>query len=90
MYYRISWPLWKFAHKYGAHLYYRIKICFSFESGLYWAYSDDLPLTASAKTVPELLKEVASCANDLLEEQLPERFHAPCMINQSADRLMNA
>lgn len=68
MNYRIGFPFWKLAYRLGATLTFRVIIHKGEESSVYWCESPDLPgLVAEMPTIEELIKEVNSMAEELLE-----------------------
>lgn len=65
--YKVGWPGWKIAARYGVPLLVRIQVHFDEESHSYWADSLDLDgLVVAGKDLDELHKEAVAAASDLL------------------------
>lgn len=72
--YRVGFPLWKTAARWGVPVLVRVNVHQDKESGTFWADSPDLDgLTVSGSTLDELHKEVTSAADTLLEMAIDGR-----------------
>lgn len=69
--YRVGFPGWKIAARFGAHLLVKIDVLHDKESGVFVATSRDLPgLVVEAPGMEELFPEVYNCVTMLLTEKL--------------------
>ena len=65
--YRVGYPGWKIAAKWGVPVLVRVQVVFDEESKSYWAKSQDLNgLVVSGANLDELRAEVVSAASLLL------------------------
>ena len=72
--YRIGFPGWKIAARWGAKLKLRVDIHHDAQTNSYWADSPDLDgLVVAALTLDELRSEVRGAADVLLELALDSR-----------------
>jgi predicted RNase H-like HicB family nuclease len=71
MMYRVGFPGWKIAARLNVPLLFKIDVVHDSESAVYIATSPDLKgLVVEAATVEELIKEVYSCTDMLMQEAL--------------------
>lgn len=76
--YRIGLPFWKHFARLGVPLNLRVDVLRDEEVGVFIATSRDLPgLVCEAKTMDELVGEVNSSINDLLEFHLAGAAQRP-------------
>ena len=69
--YRVGFPGWKIAARFGAHLLIKIDVLYDKEAGVFVATSRDLPgLVVEAPVMNELFAEVYNCLSMLLAEKL--------------------
>lgn len=73
--YRVGFPGWKLAGRFGVTLVFRVDVLHDSEAGVYVATSPDLRgLVAEAPTLDELFREVYAGADELVGDQvLPAR-----------------
>ena len=71
--YRVGFPGWKLAARFGALLFVKIEVVQDKEAGVLIATSHDLPgLVVEAKSVDLLMAEVYDCVGMLLTAQLKQ------------------
>ena len=81
MYYRIGFPGWKVAGRFGARLLLRVDVSRDDEAKVFIATSPDLKgLVAEGATTGDLFKGVYDCADMLLEQEL----HKPLALKPAA------
>jgi hypothetical protein len=69
--YRVGFPGWKIAARFGSSLLVKIDVLRDDEAGVFVATSRDLPgLVVEAKDMDQLFPEVYGCVDMLLSEQL--------------------
>lgn len=69
--YRVGFPGWKIAARFGSSLLVKIDVLRDDEAGVFVATSRDLPgLVVEAKDMDQLFPEVYDCVDMLLSEQL--------------------
>lgn len=76
--YRIGYPFWKQFARMGVPLNIRVNVLKDEEAGVYVATSDDLKgLVCEAATMDELVQEVHSTTQELLEFYLENKVGVP-------------
>lgn len=69
--YRVGFPLWKIAARFGVSLLIKVDVVHDKEAGVFVATSQDLRgLVAEATTIEALFSEVYNCVDMLMEEEL--------------------
>ena len=69
--YRVGFPGWKIAARFGSSLLVKIDVIHDETAGVYVATSRDLPgLVVEAKDMDQLFPSVYDCVDMLLSEQL--------------------
>ncbi len=69
--FRVGFPGWKLAGRFGVTLVYRVDVLHDPEAGVYVATSPDLRgLVAEAATLDDLFREVHAGADELIREQV--------------------
>lgn len=69
--YRLGFPGWKIAARFGVSLFVRVNIHHDPQTSSYWTTSPDLGgLIVAASTLEELFKEVQLAAPELIELEL--------------------
>ncbi len=69
--YRVGFPGWKIAARFGVSLLVKIDVLDDKEAGVFVATSGDLPgLVVEARSLEDLFREVYDCVGMLLFEQL--------------------
>jgi predicted RNase H-like HicB family nuclease len=69
--YRVGFPGWKIAARFGVPLLLRVEVMRDAEVGVFIATSPDLRgLVAEANTLEDLFRAVYDCADMLLEDHL--------------------
>lgn len=72
--YRVGFPGWKLAVRFGVPVVLRIDVFYDDESKSFWAKSPDLDgLVVSGQTLDELRNEVRGAAESLLELEMHGR-----------------